>query len=161
MYRTLGLIKLTFVFDYLLKSSHNQLALTFKFISMGIRLPQSYFREGALLCDHTNWKDTVYDVHYLAECLRELGMEATLPIPLAKRTRFTHHILRIPCSIGVDDGLILERDLLVSEYFKLDKRIKPLIVAILHFTKSQRINKGKWFSLKKIYIYMYTYIILI
>ncbi|GAA5796374.1 hypothetical protein HPULCUR_001745 [Helicostylum pulchrum] len=66
----------------LIGSSHTQLALTFEFISMGIRLPQSCFREGALLCDHTNWKDTVYDVHYLAKCLRELGMEATLPIPL-------------------------------------------------------------------------------
>ncbi|KAG2230489.1 hypothetical protein INT48_003007 [Thamnidium elegans] len=53
-------------------SSHTQLSLTFEFISMGIRLPQSYFREGALLSDHTNRKDTVYDVHYLAKCLREL-----------------------------------------------------------------------------------------
>ncbi|KAI8053553.1 hypothetical protein BDF21DRAFT_168905 [Thamnidium elegans] len=121
---------------------------------MGIRLPQSYFREGALLSDHTNRKDTVYDVHYLAKCLRELGMEATLPIPLAKRTRFTHYISRIPCSIGVDDGLIFERDLLVSEYFKLDKRIKPLIVVILHFTKLQRINKACAMSTLSSYSYI-------
>lgn len=111
---------------------------------MSIRLPQSYFREDALLCDNANWKDTVYDVYYLAKCLRELGMEATLPIPLGKRTKFTHNISKIPCSIGVDGGLLFERDFLISEYNKLDKRIKPLMFVILYFTKLQRINKGKY-----------------
>ncbi|GAA5797651.1 hypothetical protein HPULCUR_003042 [Helicostylum pulchrum] len=100
----------------LIGSLHNKLALTDGFISMSIRLPQSYFREDALLCDNANWKDTVYDVYYLAKCLRELGMEATLPIPLGKRTKFTHNISKIPCSIGVDGGLLFERDFLISEY---------------------------------------------
>ncbi|KAI9249836.1 hypothetical protein EDC94DRAFT_652369 [Helicostylum pulchrum] len=57
----------------LIGSLHNKLALTDGFISMSIRLPQSYFREDALLCDNANWKDTVYDVYYLAKCLRELA----------------------------------------------------------------------------------------
>lgn len=119
------------------------MALSNRFISMGIRLPQSCFREDALLCDDMNWKETVYDVHYMAKCLRELGMEATLPIPQGKRTKFTHAISRTPCSIGVDDSLLFERDLLISEYIKLDKRIKPLMVVILYFTKLQKVNKGK------------------
>ncbi|GAA5807325.1 hypothetical protein MFLAVUS_000683 [Mucor flavus] len=128
----------------LIGSSHTKLALSNRFISMGIRLPQSCFREDALLCDDMNWKETVYDVHYMAKCLRELGMEATLPIPQGKRTKFTHAISRTPCSIGVDDSLLFERDLLISEYIKLDKRIKPLMVVILYFTKLQKVNKGNY-----------------
>ncbi|GAA5796031.1 hypothetical protein HPULCUR_001398 [Helicostylum pulchrum] len=75
-------------------------------------------------------------------CLREMGMQATLPIPVAKRTQFTKPKSGLQCFIGVDDGLIFERDVLITEYLKLDKRTKPLIIAILRLSRSQRINKS-------------------
>lgn len=112
-------------------------------VNMGIRISPSKIKEDEYLCDAKNWSNTLYDAYYLAKCLRKIGMDATLPIPLAKRTRFTEPKSGIQCFIGIDDGLVFERDMLISEYLKLDKRIKPLIIAILHFTRSQNINKCK------------------
>lgn len=106
-------------------------------------MPRDRIKEDALLCDSTNWRNSVYDVYYLAECLRDLGMEATLPIPAAKRTKFTDPVSQVPGSIGIDDTLLFERDLIVGEYLKLDSRIEPLIFAIVRFTKLQKINKCK------------------
>ncbi|KAI9244253.1 hypothetical protein EDC94DRAFT_665658 [Helicostylum pulchrum] len=124
------------------KSTHTKLDLDDSDLNLGIRIHPSEVKKGAWLCDTRNWRNTLYDPHYLARCLREMGMQATLPIPVAKRTQFTEPKSGLQCFIGVDDGLIFERDVLITEYLKLDKRTKPLIIAILRLSRSQRINKS-------------------
>lgn len=85
----------------------------------------------------------------MAACLRDIGMEATLPMPLARKTMFTDPVTGIKGSIGVDDCFIYDRDLLIAEYLKLDKRIRPLLTIILYFTKLKNINKCEYYREKK------------
>ncbi|GAA5817389.1 hypothetical protein MFLAVUS_010934 [Mucor flavus] len=119
----------------------NWILLTVTSIWVSVFL-QVKLKKDALLCDTQNWSNTLYDPHYLAQCLRKTGMQATLPIPVAKRTQFTEPKSGLKCFIGVDDGLVFERDILITEYLMLDKRVKPLIIAILRLFRSQRINKS-------------------
>lgn len=137
---------------------YTKVALVESFLAFGIRIPQISIKEDASMRDSTYWKKKIYDAHYLAECLRGLGMKATLPIPLEKKTKFTDPISKIQCSIGVDDGLLYERDALISEYMKLDNRIRPLIIVILYFSRLQMINKCKCCQYginKKLFIYIF------
>lgn len=112
-------------------------------VNLGIRIPNYMITADAYLCNPENWPGSVYDVHCLGQSLREMGMVATFPIPLAKTCKFTDPISKMNCAIGVDSGLVFERDHLIAEYMKLDRRIKPLVSAILYFTRSQKINKCK------------------
>jgi hypothetical protein len=65
-------------------------------------------------------------------------------IPRANFARFTNPDSKLPCRVGVDFGLVYERDQMLLEYMKLDKRIKSLINAALYFTRCQKINKCKY-----------------
>lgn len=127
----------------MVRSGHTKLDFDDSDLNMGIRIPPSEIKKDALLRDTQNWSNIFYDSHYLAQCLRKMGMQATLPIPVAKRTQFTEPKSGLKCFVGVDDGLVFERDILITEYLKLDKRVKPLIIAILRLSRSQRINKCK------------------
>lgn len=122
---------------------HTKLALLDSDVNLGIRISPERIKKGEFLLNPDNWSNTLYDTYYLAKCLREIGMEATLPIPLANRTKFTEPTSGLKLAIGIDNSLILERDNLIIEYLKLDKRIKLLIVAVLQFTRFQKINRCK------------------
>ncbi|KAG2235846.1 hypothetical protein INT48_003958 [Thamnidium elegans] len=117
-------------------STHTKLDLDDSDLNLGIRISPSEIKKDASLCDTQNWGNTLYDPHYLAQCLRKMGMKATLPIPSAKRTQFTEPKTGLQCFIGVDDGLVFERDTMIIKYLKLDKRVKPLIIAILKLSRS-------------------------
>lgn len=118
-------------------------------VNLGIRIPKHMVTADAYLCNSINWTESVYDVHFLAQSLREMGMVAPFPIPLAKICKFVDPASRLNCAVGVDAGLVFERDHLIAEYLKLDKRFGFLISAILYFTRSQNINKCKYQILKK------------
>ncbi|KAG2195585.1 hypothetical protein INT47_001332 [Mucor saturninus] len=127
----------------LIGSSHTQLAMAESDVNLGIRIPKNMVTADAYLCNSSNWTKSVYDVHFLAQSLREMGMVAPFPIPLAKICKFVDPASRLYCAVGVDAGLVFERDHLIAEYLKLDRRVRPLISAILYFTRSQKINKFK------------------
>lgn len=134
---------------FFISSINNRLSPNDGYITLGIRIPQSRLKNDALQRNSPNWKTSIYDVYYLAACLRDIGMEATLPMPLARKTMFTDPVTGIKGSIGVDDCFIYDRDLLIAEYLKLDKRIRPLLTIILYFTKLKNINKCEYYREKK------------
>lgn len=60
--------------------------------------------------------------------------------------------------IGTEFGLVYERDEMILEYFKLDKRVKPLVAAIIQYVEINGLEKGKLVLLLKRYAPFYSII---
>lgn len=105
---------------------------------LSIRLPEE---DTVQLTAYKNLRKNVYNMVFLAECLQEIGMTNIRTVHQAYRCHFSDPVSRLNCQVGIDDALIYERDEMISAYFDLDTRIRPLIKAVLYLLNAKRLSK--------------------
>lgn len=114
---------------------------------MLIRIPIRSSEEGSEILNPENWEANPFNSEFLSIHLGNIGMENIEIADEPNRCDFYDPITKTNCRIGVDLRLIHEREEMILEYFKLDKRVKPLVFAVIHFTKSHSLTKGRYLSL--------------
>lgn len=82
------------------------------------------------------------DAEKFMTCLEDVGMIYLKLLSPRKVYKFTESLSKRKCQIGMDHGMLYEREKLIETYLTLDKRIRPLINVILHFCQSQCIKRG-------------------
>ncbi|KAI9022273.1 hypothetical protein CLU79DRAFT_751962 [Phycomyces nitens] len=87
---------------------------------------------------------SVYNMHFVEEKLREIGMlnvkaitAATVPI-----CKFNDPVSNISCDINTNNVLGIDNSKLVKAYSFLDTRVRPFLYAIKYFVKSRDINES-------------------
>lgn len=128
----------------LCRSAKKGLAINSSGIFMVICIPSSKLKEINGTMDSENWSTSPYNLEYLSMHLINIGMENIELIMKANRCKFDDPITGRECRISLNTGLVYERDNLILEYFKLDKRVKSLAAAVMHFTGRHHLHKSKY-----------------
>ncbi|KAI9356368.1 hypothetical protein BD770DRAFT_411288 [Pilaira anomala] len=126
----------------LIGSAKKGLAINSSGIFMVIRIPSNKLKEVNEMMASKNWSTSPYNLEYLAMHLINIGMENIELIMKANRCKFDDPITGRECRISLNTGLVYERDDLILEYFKLDKRVKSLAAAVVHFTGRHHLHKS-------------------
>lgn len=118
---------------------------------MVIHIPPISFKMCPEHFDSENWETSPYNLEYVSEHLKTIGMKNIETSSQTNRCFFYDPVTRMNCHLGTDVGLVYERDKMILEYFKLDKRVKPLVAAVNHFTRNHWLQKSRYiFCLKKL-----------
>ncbi|PHH54085.1 Poly(A) RNA polymerase cid13 [Ceratocystis fimbriata CBS 114723] len=93
------------------------------------------------ICITTTWKE-MEDVCKIAGLLANRGMEKVVCISAAKVpiVKIWDPELRLACDMNVNNTLALDNTRMVRTYVDMDDRIRPLAMAIKHWTRRRIIN---------------------
>ncbi|KAI8384806.1 uncharacterized protein BYT42DRAFT_275064 [Radiomyces spectabilis] len=86
--------------------------------------------------------NSYYNMHRVAQSLRQIGMRNVVPVPTAKVPicKFTDPQFNIECDINTNNTLGIINSRLIKCYTQLDHRVKPFLYVIKHFVKTREIN---------------------
>ncbi|ORX63216.1 hypothetical protein DM01DRAFT_1379727 [Hesseltinella vesiculosa] len=86
---------------------------------------------------------TIFDVHHLTRMLTEVGMTDVNPIPaVVPICKFLEPKSGLRCDLSIHNMLAISNSRLIKAYIDMDKRVKPLLFMIKHFTKERCINNA-------------------
>lgn len=126
------------------RSSYTELDLADNTVNMGIRFPSYNRAEPEDYVQYKTKYKRLYNSSYISWYLNKCGIADAHPIveKSIKNCVFLDPS-GLSCRISVDDGMLFEREEIFEEYLKLDERIRPLILVILHFATCNKITKSK------------------
>ncbi|KAJ5518339.1 PAP/25A-associated [Penicillium expansum] len=93
------------------------------------------------ICITTNYKELEH-VCLLAEVLAKHGMQRVVCVSHAKVpiVKIWDPELRLACDMNVNNTLALENTRMIRTYVEVDERVRPLAMAIKHWTKQRILN---------------------
>ncbi|ORY93795.1 hypothetical protein BCR43DRAFT_461104 [Syncephalastrum racemosum] len=93
------------------------------------------------LCITTPWNG-LRNVRVLAKMFKRYGMQHVVCVPRAKVpiVRLFDPESQLACDINVNNTLALQNTRMIKTYVAIDPRVRPLIMAIKHWTKQRRLN---------------------
>lgn len=110
---------------------------------MGIVTPYCSITDEEEFDEFQKQYDCLTDIDNVFDCLQDVGMIDIKRCPKRKDSFiFTESLSGHTCKLGVDKGMLYEREKLIGTYLQLDKRIRPLITVIFHFCKSHGLKKS-------------------
>ncbi|KAG0174275.1 hypothetical protein DFQ30_005049 [Apophysomyces sp. BC1015] len=124
-------------------------------LDLCIVVPHEVFEEDLLFMSRLRGdQGSLYNMRYLADMLRSIGMVGVLAIPSASVPicKFRDGMFDIHCDINVNDRLGVENSRFINAYTNLDDRVAPFLCAIKDFVKKFNINDEPTIMIqKKIY----------
>ncbi|KAG0181051.1 hypothetical protein DFQ29_009446 [Apophysomyces sp. BC1021] len=119
-------------------------------LDLCIVVPHEVFEEDLLFMSRLRGdQGSLYNMRYLADMLRSIGMVGVLAIPSASVPicKFRDGMFDIHCDINVNDRLGVENSRFINAYTNLDDRVAPFLCAIKDFVKKFNINDASRGSL--------------
>ncbi|KAG2201454.1 hypothetical protein INT47_001503 [Mucor saturninus] len=128
----------------MIRSSHTELAFSDGTINMGIVVPSCSIKDKGGFFKFQKRYDCLKNMDNFIKPFEEIGMIDLKHCPNRwDAVIFTDSMSGNLCKLSVDSGLMYEREKLIGAYLELDKRIRPLITVILHFSRSHGLKKAE------------------
>ncbi|KAI7889115.1 uncharacterized protein EV154DRAFT_565762 [Mucor mucedo] len=128
----------------LIRSCHTELISSDSTLHMGVIVPKCSSEDPDEFAEFQERHKSLNNMDNYIECLEEIGMVDIHYAPgrCSSTLLFTDSISGNLCDISIDRTLLYEREKLIEAYLELDKRIRPLINAILHFCQGHHIKNA-------------------
>ncbi|KAG2201456.1 hypothetical protein INT47_001505 [Mucor saturninus] len=127
----------------LIRSCHTELISSDSTLHMGVIVPKCSSKDPDEFAEFQERHKSLNNMDNYIECLQEIDMIHIRYAPGRKSTLlFTDLISGNLCDLSVDGTLLYEREKLIEAYLELDKRIRPLINAILHFCQEHHLKNA-------------------
>ncbi|KAF7725015.1 hypothetical protein EC973_000508 [Apophysomyces ossiformis] len=93
------------------------------------------------LCITTQWNG-LRNVRTLAKLFRKCGMQHVVCVPRAKVpiVRLFDPESQLACDINVNNTMALQNTKMIKTYVAIDPRVRPLAMAIKHWTRQRVLN---------------------
>ncbi|KAI7889116.1 uncharacterized protein EV154DRAFT_592689 [Mucor mucedo] len=128
----------------MIRSSHTELAFPDGTINMGIVVPGCSIKDKGGFFRFQKRYNCLKNMDNFSKCFEKIGMIDLKYCPQRGDVFiFTDSMSGNLCKLSVDSGLMYEREKLIGAYLELDKRIRPLITVILHFSRSHGLKKAE------------------
>ncbi|KAI7885079.1 hypothetical protein K492DRAFT_204330 [Lichtheimia hyalospora FSU 10163] len=96
------------------------------------------------ICLKTTWPNL--ELSTLAATLRKHGMERVWMVPHAKVpiVKMWDPVLQLACDMNINNTLALQNTKMVKTYCAIDPRVRPLAMAIKHWTRQRVLNDAAY-----------------
>ncbi|CDH52498.1 pap 25a associated domain family [Lichtheimia corymbifera JMRC:FSU:9682] len=96
------------------------------------------------ICLKTTWPNL--ELSTLAAALRKHGMERVWMVPHAKVpiVKMWDPVLQLACDMNINNTLALQNTKMVKTYCAIDPRVRPLAMAIKHWTRQRALNDAAY-----------------
>ncbi|GAN01760.1 conserved hypothetical protein [Mucor ambiguus] len=126
-------------------STRTRLASDSSDLDLAIVIPQNINADRETLKRLKDMRDSIYNMHFLASKLREMGMTNVEAIQGARVPicKFVDPETGLHCDLNAASALGVENSQLIDEYRKLDTRVGPFLYALKYFVKQRDINDNQ------------------
>ncbi|KAI7862232.1 hypothetical protein BDF14DRAFT_1858418 [Spinellus fusiger] len=138
-------------------SSANGLGFDDSDLDLSIVVPEEHYKNDLINMYQLANQSTFYNMRYLGDSLRRIGMKNVKPIKRATVPicKFQDAQSGIHCDINSSNILGIENSKLIKAYTLLDKRVRPFLLAVKQLVKTRNINEASKGTLSS-----YTYVLM-